>query len=532
MIKQSMYMSKIVCILLLLVSFSTQLMAQNIDVISYDLIVQISDSSNKIDVVETLKFARKTESNKVTFNLTSQNTQGEGMKISALKVNGESSRFVHDNNTLTIDIDPSIRFTKLTTLTVHFSGIPQDGLIIGENRFGNRTFFGDNWPNRAQHWFVCNDHPSDKALVDFSIIAPAHYEVIANGEFKGAIDYASGLKMHSFSSGHPLPTKVIVFGAADFSIEELTEFKRFQLTSWVYPENEEAGFSDMRLAIDVLNYFESKISPFPYEKLANVQSTTRYGGMENAGCIFYSERAITGKGMMEELIAHEIAHQWFGNSATESDWSHLWLSEGFATYLTHLYVLQKFGAEKFEEGLAKDRQTVKHFYKQQILPIVDTISTDPNEMLNANAYQRGAWTLHMLRTELGDELFWKGIKAYYSNYQYSNATTADFIRTMEKTTGKNLNQFSKQWLRTGVLPELKLDGSKKKNKFNLIITQKQLGDAFHFPLDIELTLKDGNKEIHTIDVHSITTEVKIKASGKIASIEYDPHVKLLFLSTH
>src|SRR5690606_11234286 len=146
------------------------------------------------------------------------------------------------------------------------------------------------------------------------------------------------------------------------------------------------------------------------------------------------ERAITGKGMMEELIAHEIAHQWFGNSATESDWSQLWLSEGFATYMTHLYVLGKYGDGRFEEGLAKDRQTVKHFYNQQILPVVDTLSTDPNEMLNANAYQRGAWVLHMLRNELGDDLFWKGIQLYYTTFQYSNATTKDFIQAMEKAS--------------------------------------------------------------------------------------------------
>lgn len=525
-------MYKFICFIFLSISSITFLFGQQTDVIKYDLVVQISDSTNSIEVVETMSFARMTESNKISFNFISQNEKGEGMKISSLKINGEESKYSHKNDILSFEMDPSIRFTKLTTLTISYSGVPQDGLIIGENRYGNRTFFGDNWPNRAQNWFVCNDYPSDKATVDFSIIAPEHYEVIANGKFMGSINYESGLKLHSFSSDIPLPTKVIVFGAADFSIEQLSEFKRFDLSSWVYPENEKAGFNDMHSAIDVLNYFESKISPFPYEKLANVQSTTRYGGMENAGCIFYSERAITGKGMMEELIAHEIAHQWFGNSATEKDWSHLWLSEGFATYMTHLYVQSKYGNEQFEEGLAKDRQTVKHFYNQQILPVVDTLSTDPNEMLNANAYQRGAWVLHMLRTELGDELFWKGIQAYYATYQYQNATTSQFIQAMEKATEKDLSLFAKQWLRSGVIPDLKINSHIKKNKFSMTITQKQAGEAFHFPIEVELTLNDGTKEMHTITVNSAITDVTLKAGDKISSIKIDPSVKLLYLNSN
>lgn len=522
-------MRKRISIIFTLFSFFT-LFGQQTDVLKYDLVIQISDSSDRINVVETISFMRLTESYKVSFNFASQNDQGQGMKISELSVNGKNVKYNHTDNVLTIEMDAKTRFENQSTLAIHYSGIPQDGLIIGKNKYGNRTFFGDNWPNRAQHWFACNDYPSDKAKVDFSIIAPKHYEVIANGKFNGMIEYESGLKMHSYSSENPLPTKVIVFGAADFSIEHLPEFDRFDLSSWVYPENETAGFTDMHMAIDVLNYFEEKISPFPYEKLANVQSTTRYGGMENAGCIFYSERAITGKGMMEELIAHEIAHQWFGNSATEKDWSHLWLSEGFATYLTHMYVQAKYGDIKFEEGLEKDRQTVKHFYNQQVLPVVDTISTDPNVMLNANAYQRGAWVLHMLRNDIGEVLFWKGVKDYYTTFQYGNATTNDFIHSMEKASGKDLTIFSNQWLKTGIIPDLKMSSRIKGKKITLIITQKQAGTPFQFPLEIELTLSDGSKKIEIINVNSKTTETTIKLDDKITHLKVDPNVKLLFLN--
>src|SRR5204863_6116924 len=139
-----------------------------------------------------------------------------------------------------------------------------------------------------------------------------------------------------------LPTKVMVIGVARFAIEYEGEINKVPLQSWVYPQNRKEGFSDYSMASGPLDYFSKNIAPYPYEKLANVQSTTRWGGMENAGNIFYYENSVTGKANIEGLLAHEVAHQWFGDSASESDWYHVWLSEGFATYFTQLYLENKY----------------------------------------------------------------------------------------------------------------------------------------------------------------------------------------------
>ena len=259
-----------------------------------------------------------------------------------------------------------------------------------------------------------------------------------------------------------------------------------------------------------------------------MQSTTRYGGMENAGCIFYAERAIRGDGMMEELIAHEIAHQWFGNSATESDWEHLWLSEGFATYMTHLYIENKYGEERFKDELGKDRQTVFHFYDQHVLPVVDTLSTDLLFRLNANAYQRGAWVLHMLRSELGTDAFWKGIQQYYSEYDYSNATTDEFIEVMEQSSGKDLSQFTTQWLRTGVLPELKLSWKLKRKKATFELLQVQEEFVFQFPIDLTIDYVDGTSETIVLNLNSEKLVHTMNVKSKIKHIELDRNKKILF----
>ncbi len=132
--------------------------------------------------------------------------------------------------------------------------------------------------------------------------------------------------------------------------------------------------------------------------------------MENASCIFYAENSVTGKGKAEDLMAHEIAHQWFGNSVTENDWHHIWLSEGFATYLTAVYQEKTYGKEKLDETMKSARDRVIGFYLRSPRPVVDTTVTDLMKLLNANSYQKGAWVLHMLRRELGDDLFWKGMR--------------------------------------------------------------------------------------------------------------------------
>ncbi len=505
----------------------TKIIGQTIDVTSYNLEIHLSDSSDVIHVKESVVFDRMSKMSTVVLDLVAQDADQTGMKVSSLKLNGTEIPFKHDKEKLLFEVDNSVNANRTNEVSVEFSGIPRDGLIIGKNKFGNRTFFGDNWPNRAHHWFACNDHPSDKAIVNFSVYAPKNYEIIANGELvkKELVD--SKIIHYSYKSDFVLPTKVMVFGAADFSVKNYDEFNRFPLSAWVYPENEKAGFSDMSLAIPVLNFFEEKIAPYPYEQLANVQSTTRYGGMENAGCIFYAESAIRGDGKMESLIAHEIAHQWFGNSASEKDWEHLWLSEGFATYLTHLYTENKYGKEKFKEELWKDRTTVGQFYRDQKLPLVDTISTDLLFMLNTNAYQRGSWVLHMLRNELGDELFWKGIRFYYESYKYSNASSSDFIKCMESTSGKELGLFKKQWLHTAEIPELDAQWKTKRNKLTLSVIQSE--KTFIFPLEFKITYKDGSTEIISLQIKDNETLFTQKMKSKVRHIVMDPDVKLLFV---
>lgn len=503
---------------------SLKSLAQNIDVQTYYLDISVSDKSDEIIVQEKVQILFTKSSRKFVLDLSSQDETGKGMKVSSVQENNYDVIFVHNNDKLEIETERGFE-SNVMTYTIEFSGIPKDGLVIGKNKYNSRTFFGDNWPNRAHNWFACVDHPSDKASVNYQITAPKKYVCVANGFLKKVDESAKMYNRFTFESNISLPTKVMVFGLAELKSNELNVSYGFPVVNWSYPEDAETGIYDMDNVTYPLDFFIENIGPYPYEKLYNVQSTTRFGGMENAGCIFYDENALTGKGTMDNLLAHEVAHQWFGNSVTETDWEHLWLSEGFATYFTNLNIENRYGREKMNEQLVKDRNRVIGYSKLIMLPIIDTITTDLMELLNPNAYQKGSWFLHMLKEKIGNEAFWDGIRNYYDTYKYKNASTDDFMKSMEKSSGQNLKSFFDQWLRKSGHPVLKTTITKG-NQFQ--IEQIQEGSAFDIKLDLKLVFTNG--ETQTLSYQFLGKLFTYKTNDKrtIESVIIDPNTNLLF----
>lgn len=509
------------CLFVFFSSARAQAPGATINVQHYGFAIQLNDADDVIkgrtDI--SLKFLK--DVNSFSIDLIKQNTEGKGMLVSSVTENRTNVKFRQDNNAVVI-ITKGKASTE-HTYNITYKGIPVDGLIISTNKFKHRTFFGDNWPNRAHNWLPCVDDPADKATVDFMITAPDHYQVVANGLKESETVLPGNLKITHWKETVPLPTKVTVIGVADFAIDHTGDVNGIPVYTYVFPENKDTGFSSYAVAKEILAYYIDKFGPYAYEKLANVQSKTIFGGMENASAIFYFENSVGDKGI-EELMAHEIAHQWFGDAASEKSFSHLWLSEGFATYMTHIYLEHKYGIDTLKKRLTVDRITVLDFEKKRLTPVVDT-SAKSNYMalLNANSYQKGGWILHMLRRKLGDDVFWKGIRAYYTKYDGSNANTGDLCKVMEQASGQNLRQFFKQWLYTAGHPQLqinwKYDAVKK--VVNIQINQKQIN-----PYEFILECLIENK-LHKISVNSQTTSIEIPVEAKSADIIFDPDVNLL-----
>ncbi len=417
---------------------------------------------------------------------------------------------------------------------LEFQGHVRDGLIIGRNPYGARTAFADNWPDRAHHWFPAQDHPSDKATATFDVEVPRGWNVIAGGTLERAdtLRSAGGRTRWRYRLSQPVPVYNMVVGAGPLTVTRLTGcgVRCVPVSVWSYPEDSAyAASGPFRRAGEIVQYFTKLIGPFPYPSLAHVESSTIFGGAENAGAIFYGDRLYKDRRLSERVVAHETAHQWFGDAVTEADWHHLWLSEGFATYFAALWQGHVAGDSALRQTMAEAAASVfelrdatgAHPNPVTERPILDSAAADLMGLLNSNNYPRGAWVLHQLRGLVGDSAFFRGIRAYYSRFRDGNALSSDFAAVMSEAAGRDLHWYFMQALRQPGYPMLDVRWSYGAAGLAVVIRQVQKAEwgLYRLPA-LELSV-DGRME--KVDVDGRETRAFFPAYARApAAITVDP----------
>lgn len=507
--------------------FSCRAGAQLMDVQHYRYEIALSDASDSISGSATIRLRFLNDTDTFQLHLSSVRPGGKGMAVKGVYRQDRPLAATHAQQRLHIRLDTPARKGTVHTFRIVYAGIPEDGLIISRNKYGDRTFFADNWPDRARHWIPCHDVPADKASVEFVVTAPLHYAVVSNGLQVEETILDKGSKRTHWSEPTPIPTKVMVIGAARFAVARYSDSTGcVPVSAWVYPQDREKGFYDYALATGILQFFTAYIGPYPFAKLANVQSKTIFGGMENASAIFYTESSVTGNRGAEGLMAHEIAHQWFGNMATEKSFAHLWLSEGFATYLTDVYLEKKYGRDTLVKRLQEERREVADFARESRLPVVDSVSP-LMDLLNANSYQKGAWVLHMLRQTTGDSIFQHIVRSYYRQYKGGNADTKDFQQVAEGVWGKKLDTFFAQWLHTPGIPQVRVKWRHAGQLLTLSVEQGS-GRPFVFPLEVALVDGKNNRVRHRLSITRAAQTFTLPAAHRPVQVLLDPDTQLLF----
>jgi len=384
------------------------------------------------------------------------------------------------------------------SVTIYYHGAPRDGLFIQDNVHGERTAFADNWPNRARHWFPGEDHPSDKAYASFAVDVPAGWRAVANGRLERVDTLSAGRSRWHWETTRPIPVYTMVIGAGPLTVTEIRGVSDVPQALWTFRQDSAFAVDGPFRRVDqMVDVYSRLIGPFPYAKLAHVESSTRFGGMENSSAIFYTERGYANRTMGEGLVAHETAHQWFGDAVTEHDWHHLWLSEGFASYFDPLF-FQLIGEEdRFRQGMRESKQS---YMGSAVVdrPVIDTTVTDLFALLNANNYPKGAWILHMLRGEVGDSAFFRGIREYYHTYRDSTALTDDLMAIMERHADRPLRRFFEQWLLQPGYPQLEMTWSYDTEGHAVTITARQAQPASWgtFDLTVPVMVQVGG-DFHT-----------------------------------
>src|SRR5215210_6138761 len=444
------------------------------DALHYDVTLVPSDTGTHV-LAEVQTTWRLRSSEPVEMELDS------AMRVVRVLVDGKPntrlSRTLYARSEGEIEVPHEKQAGDTITTRVRYHGQVRDGLIVGKNQYGSRTIFADNWPDRAHLWLASHDHPSDKATVAFHVQARVEDRVVANGVLEKIDTLAYGHAVWHYRMEQPIPVYTMVVGIGRLSRTRLPDancrLTCVPVTVWAYPEDSAYAVSDpFRRASEILEYYSDLIGPYPYGSLAHVESSTRFGGMENSTAIFYDEKRYGQRDLGEPVVAHETAHQWFGDAVTEADWHHLWLSEGFATYLAALWRRHSDGDSAFRASMRTNADAVFHS-KDTERPIIDSAASKLLDLLNSNNYQKGAWVLHQLRGLTGDSAFYAGLRSYYKTYRDSTALSSDFSRIMSQAAGTDLEWYFRQALTQPGYPVLDVHWKHKGKKLTLDFTQTQ-----------------------------------------------------------
>ncbi len=532
--------------LLFTIGFSTQAAASfdlypknpNIDVINYVFKLELSDTTDEIigeATIDVRFLADGIGSLRLDLVNATKDLDGKGMTVSSVMRDGKPVEYRHEHDAVNIKLPAAVKADQRVKFTITYKGIPATGLKIANNKYGDRTFFSDNWPDKGRNWLPTIDHPSEKAMCEFVVTAPSHYQVVSNGLKVEETNLPGNKRLTHWKQSVPIASWLYVLGVARFAVQYVDEFEGRSIQTWVYYQDRDKGFYDFdNTTKHALAFYSSAVGPFSYEKLANIQSNSVSGGMEAASAILYSENSVVGDRNVRwrNVVIHEIAHQWFGNAVTEKDWDEIWLSEGFATYFTLLFIEHQYGRDEFLEGLRSSKKSVDAFYiKNPGYRLVHDNLKDMKDVTTSQIYQKGSWTLHMLRGVVGTENFWKGIKLYYNKYRDSHATVADFRRVMEEVSGKDLAVFFDQWLfKPGTLNysgNWRFDPNKRQVTIKLDQIQTN-GSIFKMPIEIAVYYPGlARPQIQTVQADSRSNVFSISVTGEPDKVVLDPNMWIL-----
>ncbi len=396
----------------------------------------------------------------------------------------------------------------------------------------------------ARHWIPCHDKPHMKMTSEIRVSVPNGMVVLSNGELIDS-EKPSSKKPWSyhFRLDQPHPSYLITLVAGDFAIVEDRDAvtgpgKSVPVRYYVPPARKKdtaRSFGETPRMIELFSRLTGV--PFPWQRYSQiVVSDFIFGGMENTtATTMYEHVLLDERAALDisstDLVAHELAHQWFGDFVTCRDWSHAWLNEGFATYLEHIEREDRLGRDEYDFGVSFDNDTYLHEASARYArPIVCRDYNEPIDLFDRHLYEKGGLVLHMLRRELGDELFWAGIREHLTSHAYGIVETNDLQRALEKVSGRSLERFFDSWVYRPGHPDLKVKVSWDDGLLSVSAKQAQkIGETalFQFELEVEVGTRAGSVSRHKKTVTLANDTLVIALDERPAFVAFDPDLRVL-----
>lgn len=451
---------------------------------------------------------------------------------------GRELRFGNSDSTLTVYFDRPYTFSDTVTFSVVYSCIPSKGLYFKEpdstNPLRRQQIWtqGEDMDNR--HWFPAWDFPNDWATSEVIATVQDTWTLLSNGKLVSVKhDKARKTKTFHWRQSKPHVAYLVMLAAGEYTIVS-EKNTTIPIDYYLYPDRVEDGKRSLAATPAAMRFFEKKIGfPYPWEKYAQIYiEDFMWGGMENTGAVtLNTSYLIDGNGLLDftadDVVAHELAHQWFGDIVTCRDWSELWLNEGFANYYEALFKKHAKGTDEFQHDMMSQQASIIGVERAQgRQPIVSGGSPA------GNLYSKGAWVLYMLNSLLGDEDFDRAILHYLRKNAFSSVSTFDLMKAIEEATGQNLDWFFRQWVFSAGHPHFSVswtwDESAKVATVTIrqIQTRDSLTGVFVVPVDIEFTTSSG-KTLQRVRLARTEESVTVALPAKPLMVTFDKGLKVL-----
>jgi len=442
---------------------------------------------------------------------------------------------------IVIAFDPPVPPEQETTVTIKYDAEPKQGLYFRTSEMGYKAedthLYTQGETHEAPYWYPNYDYPNERSTSEAICRVPQDMTVLSNGRLISEhVDPNTGLKAVRWLQDKPHVNYLIALAAGKFKKIE-SSYRNIPLAFYTPTSHIEHAENSFKDTADMMAFYESEIGvPYPWDKYFQVVCEDAGGGMENTsltilghGTLFTQETENIRSS--QGLVAHELVHQWFGDYVTCKDWSHLWLNEGFATYYEDLYDGYKNGRESMLYGLY---QTARRMLtdKPHDKPIVYRSYADAEEQFDYRSYSKGGWVLHMLRAELGEELFRKCIKTYLDRHALRSVVTEDLNAVVEELSGRSFDRFFDQWVYHGGYPKLTVKYNWLQKDKLAKISLEQTHDVndnvmlFHFRTKLRFVV-DGRPVDHDIVVDSKQHDFYFPFLKEPNIVRFDPEYGLL-----
>jgi aminopeptidase N len=472
------------------------------------------------------------------------------LDIGEVKVDGRIAPFQISDGKLLVPFSEELKAGAEIEVSIAYRARPRRGLyFVGpDEAYPNKPTqaWTQGEDEDSRYWFPCYDYPNDKATSEIFAAVPAGFFALSNGALvETREDRAAGLKTYHWRHDVPHSAYLITLVAGEF-VEIADALDDLPVLYYVAPGREEDARRAFGNTPRMIEFFARKIGVrYPYAKYAQIAvADFIFGGMENTSATTQTADTLHDARAhldftSDPLVAHELAHQWWGDLLTCRDWSHAWLNEGFATYFEALWCEEDRGADEFAFNLRQDRERyfeeARGRYRR---PIVCNRYRAPIELFDRHLYEKGALVLHMLRRMLGDELFFKSLNLYCTRHYGGSVITQDLQQAIEHTTGRNLDFFFDQWVYKEGHPELTISSSYDDQHKLVTVTVKQTHTAsertpiFRFPATIALMDENGREQRHRVEISRAEQAINFFVERAPKAVMFDPECEILAAINH